>query len=71
MEQMYCLYTMMSVSLSFPKVVLVSDLNVFSLGLHLVTMLLTCGPNDIEVLYVTPRILVSLCVELWCHLVLL
>ena len=49
----------MRVSLSFPKLVLVNDLNEFKLGLYLVTMLLTCGPNDIEVLYVTLRILVS------------
>ena len=39
----------------------------FSLGLHFVTMLFTCGPKDIEVLYVTPSILVS-CV---CGMVIL
>ena len=56
---MYCLYTAQSVSLCCPKVVLVSDLSAFSLGLHFVIMLLTCGANDMEVLYVTPRIFVS------------
>ena len=59
MERMYCLYTVVSVSLCCPNVVLVSDLSAFSLGLHFVVMLLTCGANDIEVLYVTPRIFVS------------
>ena len=58
------MYTMVSVSLCWPKVVPVSALSAFSLGLHLVTMLVTCGANDMEVLYVTPRILVScVCVE--------
>ena len=50
---------MISVSLCCPKVVLVSDLSALSLGLHFVIMLLTCGANDRDVLYVTPRILVS------------
>ena len=59
MDLMYCLYTMVSVSLCWPKVVPVSALSAFSLGLHLVSMLVTCGANDMEVLYVTPRILVS------------
>lgn len=59
MERMYCLYTVMSVSFCCPNVVPVSDLSAFSLGLHFLMMLLTCGANDIEVLYVTPRIFVS------------
>ena len=49
----------MSVSLCCPNVVFVSDLSAFSLGLHFVIMLLVCGANDMEVLYVTPRIFVS------------
>ena len=65
MERMYCLYTVASVSLCCPNVVLVSDLSAFSLGLHFVVMLLTCGANDIEVLYVTPRIFVS-CADVLC-----
>ena len=45
-------------SLCWLKVVPVSALSAFSLGLLLVTMLVTCGANAMEV-YVTPRILVS------------
>ena len=56
---MCCLYTNDRVSLFCPNVVPASDLSVFNLGLHLVTMLSMCGPKDIEVLYVTPNILVS------------
>ena len=48
MDMMYCLYAMMIVSLGWLKVVPVSALSAFSLGLHLVTMLLTCGANDME-----------------------
>ena len=59
MDLIYCLYTVVSVSLCCPNVVLVSALSVFSLGLHLVTILLTCGAKDMDVLYVTPSILVS------------
>ena len=40
---MYCLYTSVSVSLSWPYVVPVSALSVLSLVLHLFVM---CGPND-------------------------
>ena len=59
MDRMYCLYTVMSVSLCCPNVVLVSDLSAFSLGLHFVTMLFTYGANDMDVLYVAPSISVS------------
>ena len=56
---MYYLYTVMSVSQCCPNVVPASDLSAFSLGLHFETMLFMCGANDMEVLYVTPRIFVS------------
>ena len=59
MERMCCLYTRVSVSLCCPKVVLVSALSALSLGLHFVIVLLMCGANDIDVLYVTPSIFVS------------
>ena len=45
----------------------VSALRALSLGLHFVTVLFMCGAKDIEVLYVTPSILVS-CV---CGIVML
>ena len=64
MERMYCLYTVMSVSLCCPNVVPVNDLSVFSLGRHFMTMLLTCEANDMEVLYVTQRSFVSCTIPL-------
>ena len=48
MDRMYCSYTVMSVCLCCPNVVFVSDLSDFSLGLHFVTMLFTCGVNGIK-----------------------
>lgn len=37
----------------------VSALSVFSLGLHLVIVLLMCGASDMDVLYVTQNTFVS------------
>ena len=45
----------------------VSASSAFSLGPHFVTMLFMCGAKDMEVLYVTPSIVVS-CV---CGIVML
>ena len=56
-DRMNCLYTVVSVSLLCPNVVLASDLRAFSLGVHLFLMSVMCCLNDIDVLYVTPRIL--------------
>ncbi len=63
-ERMYCLYTVVVVSLACPNVVWASDLRAFSLGVSLFFMFVICCLNDIDVLYVTPRILgVCVCVR--------
>ena len=56
---MCCLYTSERVSLFWPNVVPANVLRALSLGLHFVTMLFMLGAKDMEVLYVTPNILVS------------
>ena len=48
---------MVIVSLFCPKVVPVSDLSALSLCVHFVFMLAMCCLNDMDVSYVTPRIL--------------
>ena len=68
-ERINCLYTVVVVSLLCPNVVWASDLRAFSLGVSLFFMLVMCCLNDIDVLYVTPRILcVCVCVLGGCCL---
>lgn len=55
---------MVVVSLLCPNVVWASDLRAFSLGVNFFFMSVMCCLNDIDVLYVTPRILgVCVCVR--------
>lgn len=50
---MCCLYSRVSVSLDCPNVVPIDALSVFSLGVHLVILLLMGDANDMDVLYVS------------------
>ena len=54
---MHCLYTVVVVSLFCPNVVPANDLSALSQGVHFVFMFVMCCLNDIDVSYVTPRIL--------------